>query len=71
MSAQKKQSERDAQSRHETHLRQSSAWDEAHPSPARQLQSRLHAQLSPEFLPVWTRYVTLFLAFTLAGAWML
>ncbi|MEL6830915.1 MAG: hypothetical protein AAFO63_12355 [Pseudomonadota bacterium] len=39
-------------------------------SPARQLQLRLHAQFRPEIAPVWTRYVTLFVALSFAGAWM-
>lgn len=71
MSPQKKHVQREEDSREETRIRQSLDSDQSHPSPARQLQSRLHAQLSPEILPVWSRYVTLFLAFTLAGAWML
>ena len=70
MAAPNKQIQREPGSREDTRIRKSSGLDEAHPSPARQLQSRLHAQLSPEILPVWTRYVTLFMAFTLAGAWM-
>lgn len=40
------------------------------PSPARDLQRRLHAHYVPQTNEFMTRFVTLFVAFTLIGTWL-
>lgn len=40
------------------------------PSPARDLQQRLHAHYVPHTSEFMTRFVTLFVAFALIGTWL-
>lgn len=42
----------------------------AHPSPARALQARLHAQFVPASRQMLSRYVTLALMLTCIGTWI-
>ncbi|MBR9834619.1 MAG: hypothetical protein GYB42_05405 [Alphaproteobacteria bacterium] len=42
----------------------------SHPSPARALQARLHAQFAPASRQMLSRYVTLLVMLTCLGTWL-